>query len=293
MADSKAAEAEAEAKAPLLQPSPPPAYDISREPSPAPKGSSKPPVPPSALPRPPFPLDLPCLNEVRDKRIILASASPRRKQIISQLGLPTLEILPCPLPESLPKSLSPFEYALRTAERKALHVYALALNDATKGDPALLIAADTIVISPAGAIFEKPRSEAEHISMLKSLRDAPRGKHSVVTGMAVMAPLESARDPGYKLETAVEESTVVFDREVSDELIAAYVRTREGADKAGGYGIQGLGSVLVERVEGSWDNVVGLPLRRVLRLVEKCLDQDEELEDEVAAGGFVLDDGEE
>jgi septum formation protein len=124
--------------------------------------------------------------------------------------------------------------------------------------------------------------------MLRTLRDA--GKHSVVTGIAVMAPLESARDPGYRLLTAVEESKVVFDKEVEDDLIKAYVKTREGADKAGGYGIQGLGSVLVDRVEGSWDNVVGLPLRAVLKLCERVLVQDEELEDELAAGGFVVED---
>lgn len=86
-----------------------------------------------------------------------------------------------------------------------------------------------------------------------------------------MTPLESARDPGYALETAVEETGVKFDGGVSDELIVAYVKTREGADKAGGYGLQGMGSVLVERIEGSADNVVGLPLRVVLRLMEKVV----------------------
>lgn len=68
-----------------------------------------------------------------------------------------------------------------------------------------------------------------------------------------------------------------FDPDVSDELIEAYVRTREGVDKAGGYGIQGMGSLLVEKIEGAWDNVVGLPLRATLGLIEKVvLDQAEE-----------------
>lgn len=63
---------------------------------------------------------------------------------------------------------------------------------------------------------------------------------------------------------------------MTDELILAYVRTREGVDKAGGYGIQGIGSVLVERIEGSYDNVVGLPLRATLQLIEKIMTPEEE-----------------
>jgi len=73
------------------------------------------------------------------------------------------------------------------------------------------------------------------------------------------------------LETAVEETLVKFDHEITDELLLAYVRTREGADKAGGYGIQGIGAVLVDRIEGSFDNVVGLPVRVTLKLIEKVL----------------------
>lgn len=73
---------------------------------------------------------------------------------------------------------------------------------------------------------------------------------------------------------------------MTDDLISAYVRTREGADKAGGYGIQGIGSVLIERIEGTHDNVVGLPLRTTLQLIEKVMKaaDDEELEDEFADG---------
>lgn len=140
-------------------------------------------------------------------------------------------------------------------------------------------------MSASGEILEKPRSEAQHISMLKTLRDT--GLHRVFTAVAVMAPLESARDPGYAMETAVEETLVRFDKTITDELLLAYVRTREGADKAGGYGIQGTGSILVEKVDGSFDNVVGLPLRVTLRLIEKVMAkaEDEDLiEDEYGNG---------
>ena len=144
----------------------------------------------------------------------------------------------------------------------------------------MLIAADTVVVSPTGAILEKPRSEAQHIATLKELRNA--GRHSVVTAVAVMAPLENLRDPGYALETSVEETVVYFDKEVTDEMLLAYVKTREGADKAGGYGIQGMGALLVEKINGGFENVVGLPLRPTLRLMEKVLheSQDEGSEEE-------------
>lgn len=69
---------------------------------------------------------------------------------------------------------------------------------------------------------------------------------------------------------------------VSDDLIMAYVRTREGADKAGGYGIQGIGSILIEKIEGTHDNVVGLPLRATLQLIERVMNPDQELDDEEA-----------
>jgi septum formation protein len=200
-----------------------------------------------------------------------------------QLGFP-FEVLPSTFPENLSKSLSPFEYVLRTATEKCTLTYQAEIAHAARRDPALVIAADTIVVSSLGAILEKPRSEAQHIAMLKTLRSG--GPHKVFTAVAVMAPLESARDPGYSLETTVEETTVKFDRDVTDELITAYVKTREGADKAGGYGLQGLGSVLVESVEGAADNVVGLPLRATLGLIERVLSHGDDLEDEFEKEGL-------
>ena len=144
----------------------------------------------------------------------------------------------------------------------------------------MLIAADTVVVGQNGVILEKPRSEAQHIAMLKDLRNS--GKHSVVTAVIVMSPLESARDPGYALQSSVEETVVCFDRELTDDMLLAYVKTREGADKAGGYGIQGMGAVLVEKIDGNFENVVGLPLRVTLRLMEKVMReaQEDESEDE-------------
>ena len=152
-----------------------------------------------------------------------------------------------------------------------MSVYQAALKDtpASIADPALVISADTVIVTHSGQILEKPRSESDHVAMLKMLRD--QRSHKVLTAVTVLAPREDARHPGYNAETNVEETRVIFDTKMNDAFIVAYVKTREGADKAGGYGIQGMGTLLVERIEGSFDNVVGLPLRVVLRSIEKCV----------------------
>ncbi|KAI4095150.1 MAG: hypothetical protein LQ348_001813 [Seirophora lacunosa] len=252
---------------------PPPSYEITAT------GPPNTLVAKAPVARAPLPLDLPVLRSIRDRRVILASASPRRRQLLAQIGLTKISIIPSTVPEAFPKTLSPFEYVLQTASQKAMTVYSAQIDN-PEGEPVLVIAADTVVISPRGKILEKPRHEADHISMLKELRDSL--PHKVYTAVVVMAPLSSARDPGYALESTVEETTVKFSSDVSDELILSYVRTREGADKAGGYGIQGIGAILVDRIEGSFDNVVGLPLRPTLALIEKVLRDDENLIDEFA-----------
>ena len=261
----------------------PPSYDAHAHLSSSSQPTSTPLRTPSRRLRPPPPLELPSLNLLRNRRVILASASPRRKQLLAQIGLTNVEIIPSKFEENLSKSASPFEYVLATAEAKAMAVYMNEINNEKAGEPGLIIAADTIVVSSQGDILEKPRSEVEHITMLKQLRDG--GVHRVFTAVALMMPLASGRSPGYAIETATEETVVRFDREVTDELLLAYVRTREGADKAGGYGIQGTGAVLVERIEGDYSNVVGLPLRTTLKLIEKVVvkSDDEELLDGEAA----------
>jgi hypothetical protein len=90
-----------------------------------------------------------------------------------------------------------------------MDVYRREIDNTEKGDPAIIIAADTIIVSHGGKILEKPRGEADHIAMLKMLRD--QKEHKVVTSVAVMRPLESAVHPGYRMETHVEETTVKFD----------------------------------------------------------------------------------
>lgn len=258
----------------------PPSYDAVLVPARSPSAVRQLRLPP--------PLDLPALNLLRGRRVILASASPRRKQLLAQIGLTNIEIIPSKFEENLPK-VSPHEYVLATATQKALAVYRQEADNAEKSEPGLIIAADTIVVNAMGEILEKPRSEVQHITMLKSLRDT--GVHHVYTAVALVMPLASARDPGYALETATETTMVKFDPEITDELLLAYVRTREGADKAGGYGAQGTGAILIEKVDGSFDNVVGLPLRTTLRLIEKiALKADDE---DIMANRDLLEDEDE
>ena len=101
---------------------------------------------------------------------------------------------------------------VQTATAKAIAVYRREIDHPSLGDPALVLAADTIVVSSTGAILEKPRSEREHLAMLRSLRDSAGGVHRVFTAVAAMKPMESARDPGYFLDTCVEETAVKFDQ---------------------------------------------------------------------------------
>lgn len=191
-----------------------------------------------------------------------------------------MEITPSTKPEDLSKELDPLEYVTQTAIQKCLDVYQVALENSMKSipDPALVISADTIIVTNSGRILEKPRSEADHLAMLKMLRD--QKTHKCYTSVAVLAPREDARHPGYNIENTVEETRVIFDENVSDELIAAYVKTREGVDKAGGYGLQGMGSLLVEKIEGSADNVIGMPLRATLALMERVVMEGDDGESE-------------
>jgi septum formation protein len=130
-----------------------------------------------------------------------------------------------------------------------------------------------------GQILEKPRNEREHIATLKMLRDGNNGWHKVYTAVVAMAPLDTAVDPGYAMEHHVEETAVKFDQSVTDDLIMSYVKTREGADKAGGYGIQGMGSILIEKIDGTFDNVVGLPLRATLQVIESVIVEPGQMEE--------------
>ncbi|KAJ4164842.1 hypothetical protein LMH87_006497 [Akanthomyces muscarius] len=258
---------------------PPPGYDEAA----AEHTAGSRPAPPPGLRRGPAPLDIPIIKHLNAKRVILASASPRRKALLQQVGLRNLEITPSTIPEDLDKSIyGPWEYVSETGRRKALNVYQKSLETHLNSipDPDLVISADTVIVTREGRILEKPRNEADHIAMLKLLRDTRM--HRVLTSVTTIAPREDARHPGYAMSTQTVETKVYFHSDeggLPDDVITAYVKTREGVDKAGGYGIQGIGGLLlIEKIEGSMDNVIGLPVQKTLQLAEKVIFRQEEVD---------------
>jgi septum formation protein len=189
---------------------------------------------------------------INKHRIILASASPRRRELLS-LICPKFEVWPSDFDESgLSTELSPAEYVQRSASHKA-HSVAEGLSDAT------VIGADTIV-AVSGRILGKPVDVEDAREMLRSLS----GKtHQVYTGVSVISV-----EDGNATEVQGVECTEVKFRELMDRIIERYIATREPMDKAGAYAIQGKGSVLIERIDGCFFNVVGLPVYMLSRLLE-------------------------
>lgn len=176
-------------------------------------------------------------------RIVLASGSPRRKELLEMLGL-EFEICPARGEESVQEGLSPEETVISLASEKAREVSARFPGDT------VVIAADTVVCAE-GELLGKPRDRADAVRMLKLLSGR---SHYVYTGVCVMCG-------GVSLAEA--EATEVRFRAVSDEEINAYADTGEPMDKAGAYGIQGKASVLIEGINGDYYNVMGLPLCRL------------------------------
>ncbi len=183
------------------------------------------------------------------RRLILASASPRRKEILAGLGYP-FETRPAEVEEVVRQGESAFDAAERLAREKAAAV------SGAEAD-ALVVAADTLVVLD-GEALGKPRDRAEAEAMLRRLRGR---RHQVVTGVAVASDGRTF--------SGRETTTVVFGS-MSDAEVRAYAATGEPDDKAGAYAVQGIGGLFVERVEGSPSNVVGLPVRLLARLLAEA-----------------------
>ncbi len=177
------------------------------------------------------------------KKVILASASPRRKELLEKIGL-KFKVEPSDYAEDMRRSgLSPDELAREISLEKARAAASRHKKNA------IVIAADTFIVFKS-KIMGKPGTEAEARRMLMRLRGKP---HSVITGFTILDA-----DSGRVLTKSVE--TVVHIKNLTPEQIDAYVKSKEPLDKAGAYAIQGLGSVIVDRIEGDYFNVIGLPL---------------------------------
>ncbi len=182
--------------------------------------------------------------------VVLASGSPRRKQLMEMLGFKNMEIIPAKGEEVVNPELTPGEIVESLAAAKAEEVAA----DRPKED--LIIAADTIVWLD-GKVLGKPHTEENAVNMLRSLS----GKcHEVYTGVTVIKD-------GIKLSEH-EVSKVCF-RELAESEIEAYVKTGEPMDKAGAYGAQGRGALFVKGIEGDFFNVMGLPVCRLGEMLKK------------------------
>jgi septum formation protein len=184
------------------------------------------------------------------RKLILASGSPRRRQLLSAAGL-SFELEESGVEERRQPQERAREYALRLAQTKALAV-------ARRYPDSIVLGADTVVACEA-EILEKPVDAADAQRMLTIL--AGRG-HVVITAFAIAH--------GDRLiETEAVESRVFF-RPLSGREIHDYIASGEPFDKAGGYGIQGMGGSFISRVDGPRDNVMGLPVARVLDALERC-----------------------
>jgi septum formation protein len=181
-------------------------------------------------------------------KVVLASSSPRRRELLNLIGI-AHEVRPANLDESMRPRETPRRHAERLARDKAS---AVAMRD-----PDLItIAADTIVVINR-KVLGKPVDKEDAARMLAMLSGR---EHTVITAVAVSR--------GKKLRSAIEEVKVKF-RPLREEEIEAYIATGEPMDKAGAYGIQGFGATIVERVEGDYFAVMGLPLVRLIGLMRE------------------------
>ncbi len=184
------------------------------------------------------------------KRLILASESPRRNELLKQMGL-DFEVVPSNVPEDFVQAESPQEHVMRLAEAKAREV-------ANRYPEYWVIAADTIVCID-GSILGKPTGRDEAVEMLRRLSGR---EHRVWTGFSVLHSGKGESDKEV-VQTTVRMKTLTAAE------IEWYVHTGEPLDKAGGYAIQGIGSFMVESIRGSYTNVVGLPLCELIQMLTR------------------------
>ena len=196
-----------------------------------------------------------------EKTIILGSASPRRRELLAQIGADfevrvsnKEEIYHSTVPEEIVKEL-----ALMKAENVAEELAEENASGAVKST--VVIGADTIVVLD-GKILGKPADEEDAVRMLNSLQGR---RHDVYTGVAVLDYDENGEKHVYNYSVG----TAVYVNEMTEEEIRAYVETKDPLDKAGAYGIQGRFAAHIDRIEGDYYNVVGLPVSRMYRTLRE------------------------
>ncbi|KAI9067708.1 Maf/Ham1, partial [Trametes sanguinea] len=231
-------------------------------------------------------LNVPSLQKLVGKRVVLASNSPRRREILHTFGLAP-EIVPSTFEETLPFGgfQDPHEYPVATATHKAVEVYERLVKENPDDAPDLVIAADTVVLThpPEGLsstprfanedpgpqdILEKPRDKEDNLRMLLDLNG---GVCEVVTGVTLVFPVLEA--PGYRIKS-IEERTKVYFAQNEPSLLEAYAENGEGRDRAGGFAIQGLGGMLISKIEGDYHNVVGFPAASFFKFLDVLMEEE-------------------
>ena len=183
-------------------------------------------------------------------RLILASASPRRKELLARF-ITDFEVIASDVDETINSESPPEQEIKRLARLKALCV-------AQKHTDALVIGADTMVLTDSGKLLSKPRDSEDALKMLLSLSGK---KHEVITAVSII--LQNMIDDSFSV------STDVFFTNISEEEAQNYIATGEPFDKAGAYAIQEKGAFFVERINGDYDNVVGLPAGALMRRLKE------------------------
>ncbi|XP_067138599.1 probable bifunctional dTTP/UTP pyrophosphatase/methyltransferase protein [Centruroides vittatus] len=201
----------------------------------------------------------PILHKLATQRIVLASGSPRREQILKNINL-KFEVIPSTFEENLDKSSfeKPYEFVKETAKCKALQVAEKLKLQKTPAD--LVIGADTIVTLD-GRIFEKPKNEDDAFQMLQTLSGRT---HTVYTGVVFVIPSNQNDDCEFITKT-FHEATHVTMSTLTEDMIKYYIKTKEPMDKAGAYGIQEIGGTIIEGIQGDYFTVMGLPIHRLCK----------------------------
>mgnify|MGYP002715464876 CR=1 FL=1 len=216
-------------------------------------------------------LQTPAFVRLQGKRVVLASGSPRRAELLASVGVHP-EVVPSTFAEDLDKTEFAderiYEYPVATASHKAVEVYERLVRATPADPPDLVIGADTVLVHD-GQVLEKPHDAADNFRVLADLC----GKSvAVITGVALVHPILAA--PGFKVRTVAERTEVHF-ADTPHDVLRAYVASGEGADRAGGFAIQGRGALLVRGIEGDFANVVGFPLYSVFALLHELVVNEE------------------